>query len=97
MEEVKIGHLANKPFRLVSTSQQRLCLLARALVKNPALLILDEPCQGMDDEQQLFFKHLIDMICSNSNVSLVYVSHYAEELPDSITNSIRLEDGRRVE
>jgi molybdate transport system ATP-binding protein len=97
MEEMQIGSIMNRPFRLVSTSQQRLCLLARALVKNPALLILDEPCQGLDAMQQLFFKRLIDSICANSNVSLIYVSHYAEELPDSISHRIILENGKRVE
>lgn len=94
MEEMNISQLASRSFRLVSASQQRLCLLARALVKNPALLILDEPCQGMDDAQQQFFRTLIDLICRNSPVTVIYVSHYAEEFPECVDRVFRLENGR---
>jgi molybdate transport system ATP-binding protein len=70
-----------------------LCLLARALIKNPPLLIFDEPCQGLDAHQQLHFKSLIDTICGMSNVTLIYVSHYQHEIPDSVTKVLRLDRG----
>src|SRR5262249_48628562 len=54
-----------RPRRLVqlSTGQQRMILLARALIKNPPMLILDEPCQGLDDEQTAWFPQLITTLC----------------------------------
>ena len=58
MRLMNIGHLAQRSLRSVQPEERRLCLLARALVKNPPLLILDEPCQGLNDFQKLFFKIL---------------------------------------
>jgi len=86
-----------KPLKSVSASKQRLILLARALVKNPALLIFDEPCQGLDAHQQQHFKHVVDAICSLGNTTLIYVTHYQHEIPDSVNLALRLEKGRRVE
>lgn len=91
-----IDSLCNKLFKDVSASNQRLCLLARALVKNPPLLIFDEPCQGLDNSQQEQFKYLVDEICKQSNVTLVYVSHYQHEIPNSITHTIALAAGKVV-
>ncbi|WP_291862441.1 ATP-binding cassette domain-containing protein [Marinilabilia sp.] len=73
-------------FSDVSATLQRLCLLARALVKNPALLILDEPCQGFDDTQQKHFKALIDAIAGHSKMAMIYVTHHREELPECFKN-----------
>jgi len=84
-------------FRNVSDSVQRLCLLARALIKNPPLLIFDEPTQGMDARQRENFKCLTNSICESSNVTLIYVSHYAEDIPDCVTKRLVLENGRVVE
>ncbi len=84
-------------FKNVPVSVQRLCLLARALVKNPPLLIFDEPCQGMDMEQQARFKYLIDEICKRTKVSLIYVSHYEAEKPECVTRVLRLEKGKTVD
>lgn len=77
-------------FRNVSASNQRLCLLARAMVKNPSLFIFDEPCQGLDAQQQAHFKQVINMICKNSKASLIYVSHYHDELPEVIERTLTL-------
>lgn len=69
-------------------------MLARALVKCPPLLILDEPCQGLDDRQTNGFKSLIEAICKVSDTSLVYVSHYAADKPASLTHELLLKGGR---
>lgn len=88
---------ARKSLKSVSASKQRLILLARALVKNPALLIFDEPCQGLDAHQQQHFKHIVDAICSLGNTTLIYVTHYQHEIPDSVNLVLRLEKGKVVE
>ena len=82
--------IQHKTLSQVSNSQQRLALLARAMVKNPALLILDEPCQGLDDQQVEDFKNIVDKLCEDPNRTLIYVTHYENELPQCINNSILL-------
>ncbi|SFE84699.1 ATP-binding cassette domain-containing protein [Thermophagus xiamenensis] len=77
-------------FTDLSTTRQRLCLLTRALVKNPKLLILDEPCQGFDEGQQQGFRNLIDAIAQISSLSIIYVTHYREELPKCIEYELKL-------
>ena len=96
MKLLQIADYAGMMFRNVPISVQRICMLARAMVKNPVLLILDEPCLGLDFSQQEQFKNLIDEICSISNLSLIYVSHYQHEMPNCITHSLKLEKGRVV-
>lgn len=96
MNLLRIEEYAGRMFRNVPVSVQRICMLARAMVKNPVLLILDEPCLGLDFAQQEQFKNLIDEICSTSKLSLIYVSHYQHEMPDCITHSLKLDAGRVV-
>ena len=79
----------------LSTSQQRLALLARALVKNPPLLILDEPCQGLDEQQVKDFIALVDALCNQSNKTLIYVSHYDNEIPACVNKVMLLENNNQ--
>jgi molybdate transport system ATP-binding protein len=84
----------HKKIYQLSASQQRMALLARALVKNPPLLILDEPTQGLDEIQTAWFKNLVNEICRHFGTTLIYVSHYSSELPSCIHHFLRLENGR---
>ena len=88
-----LGSKAQQPLYTLSTSEQRLALLARALVKNPPLLILDEPCQGLDDQQVNEFVGLIDDLCERSGKTLIYVSHYENEVPECVDKVMLLENG----
>jgi len=73
--------------------KQRLALLARTIIKNPEVLILDEPCQGLDILQTQHFNDVVDELCSYGK-TLIYVGHYETQLPACIENKIVLEDGR---
>ncbi len=77
----------------VSFSTQRIILLARAMIKNPPLLILDEPCQGLDDAQREAFVTLVNDLCERFNKTLIYVSHYDNEIPGCITHVMELSKG----
>lgn len=94
MDVLGIKDLAKKGFYNLPLSKQRLVLLARALVKNPPLLILDEPCQGLDKEQTVKFRNVIDSICKHTDKTLLYVSHYAEDIPESVDKILELDMGR---
>jgi molybdate transport system ATP-binding protein len=98
MQALEIEALAERSFREVSIGEQRLVLLARALVKQPRLLILDEPCQSLDGLNRSRIIQLLDSLCQQTPVSLLYVTHHLDELPRSITHVMHLENGRmRVE
>ncbi|WP_134088591.1 ATP-binding cassette domain-containing protein [Olivibacter sp. XZL3] len=72
--------------------KQRLVLLARTIIKNPSLLILDEPCQGLDHAQTEHFNTVVDELCSFGK-TLIYVGHYETQLPSCLDNKIVLEKG----
>ncbi|WP_238533651.1 ATP-binding cassette domain-containing protein [Pedobacter agri] len=88
------GLTGNKNELLTSLplGKQRLVLLARTIIKNPELLILDEPCQGLDQQQTQHFNQLVDELCSNG-MTLIYVGHFESQLPTCIEKRILLEKG----
>jgi len=73
-----------QPFLTLSSGEQRLVLLARAFVKSPDLLILDEPMHGLDDRNRQMVKDIIADYCSHPTNTLIMVSHYEDELPECI-------------
>lgn len=95
MDVCGVSHLKDKRLQDMSTGEQRLVLLARALVKDPPLLVLDEPCQGLDPDRKRHLLDLINRICTVTGKTLVFVSHYEKEVPGCIGKYIRIERGRR--
>ena len=80
----------NTTFLKLSSGEQRLVLLARAFVKDPELLILDEPLHGLDNNNRMLVKNVIDTFMQRENKTLIMVTHYEEELPTCIDHKIRL-------
>ncbi len=80
----------NTTFLKLSSGEQRLVLLARAFVKDPELLILDEPLHGLDNNNRMLVKNVIDTFMQRQNKTLIMVTHYMEELPTCIDHRIKL-------
>lgn len=97
IDVMQLGKIAHRFFTGLSDGEQRKVLLARALVKNPPLLLLDEPCQGLDEPAKKEFIQLIDAICRQFSKTLIYVSHYDTEIPGCVTHRITLQKGRITE
>lgn len=86
-----IAELKDRPFLQLSSGEQRLILLARAFVKDPELLILDEPLHGLDEHNRRLVKQIIEDFCRHDGKTLIMVTHYENELPHAITHHLRLE------
>ena len=79
LELIEMFHLKKKVFCQLSLGQQRLALVARAMVKHPPLLILDEAMSGLDDHNAALVTNLVNKIAAESNTAILYVSHRKEE------------------
>lgn len=82
---------AEKRFDHCSYGEQRLVLLARAMVKMPTLLILDEPCEGLDRANRHMILQLLDYIGTNTGTHLLYVTHREEDIPSCVTHRLAFE------
>lgn len=82
--------LEDRTFLKLSSGEQRLVLLARAFVKDPELLILDEPLHGLDNKNRRLVKDIIETFCKRRNKTMIMVTHYKEELPNCIDHNIFL-------
>lgn len=89
MELFGIGHISDTSFLNISTGEQRLVLLARVFVKDPDLLILDEPLHGLDIGNKQKIKEIIEKF-SGPDKTLIYVTHYEEEIPDVVSKRLVL-------
>jgi molybdate transport system ATP-binding protein len=85
-----IAHLRDRLFLTLSSGEQRLCLLARAFVKDPALLILDEPFHGLDTYRRHRVMEIIETFCQRPDKTLLLVTHYEDEMPSGVDHRLTL-------
>lgn len=97
MAHLGITHLKDAPFARLSEGEQRLALLARALVKGPDLLVLDEPNQGLDAANRARVQRTIEAVGRELDASVIYVTHNPDELPRITTHVLWLAQGRVVD
>ena len=90
METFGIADLKDRSFLSLSSGEQRLTLLARAFVKDPELLILDEPFHGLDTNNRRLARAVIEAFCHRADKTLVMVTHYRDELPDCVDRVLEL-------
>ena len=88
---------ADKPFRLLSTGQKMRAFIARAILSNPRLLILDEPCSGLDIRARALVIKIMDQMGTRQNrPSIAIISHHLEELPTHVDKVLLLKDGKTL-
>ena len=85
-----VSDLKDRLFLQLSDGEQRMVLLVRAFVKDPQLLILDEPMHGLDLRNRLLVKAIIEAFCRRPDKTLIMVTHYEQELPNCINKSLVL-------
>ena len=89
----RLGQLGQQSIRHLSTGQLRRLFLARALVGGPDILLLDEPCSGLDAVSRAQYLHLLDQLAAQG-IQMIFVSHHNEDAPLCINREAHMESGR---
>ncbi len=79
---IGLSGLEKTPFRNLGYGEQRLVLIARALIKTPKLLVLDEPTHGLDDANRANLLNFLELVVDRQISTIVYVSHRRDEFRD---------------
>ncbi|NQX48926.1 ATP-binding cassette domain-containing protein [Paenibacillus tritici] len=93
LEDMNLGELAYHPFGSLSQGERKKAMLARCLIAEPKLLIMDEPCAGLDLYEREKMLAEIDKLRQH-NVSVVYVTHHVEEIVPLFTHVALIRDGK---
>lgn len=95
LRRVKCGYLAQREWGVLSQGERQRVLIARALMAEPAVLILDEPCAGLDPVAREQFLEFIERLAGRKNSpALIFVTHHVEEITPAFTHALLLRGGR---
>lgn len=95
LEQVHMSSFAEQPFGLLSQGERKKVLLARVLMSDPSILIMDEPCAGLDLYERENFLATLDIFQEN-DVQLIYVTHHIEEIVPLFTHVVLIDEGKIV-
>jgi iron complex transport system ATP-binding protein len=97
LQHVGAAHLARREWQYLSQGERQRVLIARALMAQPKLLILDEPCAGLDPVAREDFLSLVNQLATRRRgPALVLVTHHVEEITLAFTHALLLRAGRVI-
>ncbi len=92
--ELGLGRKSEYAFDMLSKGERQNVLIARALFSKPEILIMDEPCTGLDIYNREYLFQTIEKLAARKNITLIYITHYVEEISPIFTNCLLLKNGR---
>ncbi len=97
LEQIECAHLAKRPWAVLSQGERQRILIARALMADPKVLILDEPCAGLDPVAREHFLQFVDRLGRQRGApTLVLVTHHVEEIAPIFTHGLLLRGGKSI-
>jgi iron complex transport system ATP-binding protein len=97
LEFFGLSEMARRPFNILSSGEQQKTLLARALMPDPELLVLDEPCAGLDLGAREELLDAVQKMCmASGSPTIILVTHHIEEIVPAVTHVLALRQGRVV-
>lgn len=94
LTELRLKDKIDQPFALMSKGERQCVLIARALISDPEILILDEPGTGLDIYAREYVLRAVEDLAQHSDMTIIYVTHYAEEILPSFDKTIFMKEGR---
>ncbi|MBP1155483.1 MULTISPECIES: ATP-binding cassette domain-containing protein [unclassified Paenibacillus] len=95
LSDVKLGHLADQPLGTLSQGERKKVMLARSLMTRPSILIMDEPCSGLDlFERERLLENINEL--GEQQMAVIYVTHHIEEIVPMFTHVALIEQGELI-
>ena len=92
--ELGLAHRVEYTFDMLSKGERQNVLIARALLPKPRILVLDEPCTGLDIYNRAYLFKLLEQLANKERLTLIYVTHYLEEIKPIFDQCLLLKEGR---
>jgi len=96
LDSLRLMHLADRPLGHLSGGEQRRAMIARCLVQEPELMLLDEPTASLDDESRAIIMQIMDVVHKEKGVTILWVTHDLDSLPSGCTRTLRMRTGAIV-
>ena len=96
LAELSLSHVAGHTFDMLSKGERQNVLIARALFSSPEVLVLDEPCTGLDVYNREYLFRTLEELCDSEGLTIIYVTHYVEEIKPMFDRCLLMNRGRVV-
>ena len=94
LRQLRLGQKIDQPFAFMSKGERQCVLIARALISQPEILILDEPGTGLDIYARQYILSAVDDLARQTEMTIIYVTHYVEEILPSFDKTLLMKEGR---